>query len=79
MGFFRDGRPESEHTCTQGCVFKLIQAVTQRDAGQRGKKGHVDWDELWIYQMTICCEATALVLSGELDKLETEGKDNEGI
>lgn len=56
-------------------VLRLCQAVKQNSAGQRGKG--VDWDELWIDQMTVVCEATALVLSGELDKLE-EGSEKNG-
>ncbi len=56
-------------------VNQLITAVTQKTAGQRkgdDKKGRIDWDELDAILMSIVIEATALVLSGELDKLKTE-------
>lgn len=56
-------------------VNQLITAVTQKTAGQRKddeRKGRIDWDELDMILMSIAIEATALVLSGELDKLKTE-------
>ena len=62
-------------------VNDLITATTQKTAGQRKddeKEGRVDWDELNMLLMSIAIEATALVLSGELDKLketEQEGAD----
>lgn len=56
-------------------VNQLITAVTQKTAGQRKgdeQKGRIDWDELDMILMSIVIEATALVLSGELDKLKTD-------
>lgn len=52
-------------------VYDLIHATTQKDAGQRknGPKNY-DWGNLDMLFMEIVIEATALVLSGELDKLE---------
>lgn len=42
----------------------------QKTAGQRQIKGHISWEELDMTMMSIVIEATALVLSGELDKLK---------
>ncbi len=52
-------------------VYDLIQMTTQKTAGQRATvKKDISWDELDMTLMSIVIEATALVLSGELDKLE---------
>ncbi len=53
-------------------VYDLIQMTTQKTAGQPkyAAKGHIDWDDLDMTLMSIAIAATALVLSGELDKLE---------
>lgn len=50
-------------------VEQWIQMATQKTAGQRGRKD-TSWDDLECIKMGILCEAVALVLSGELDKLE---------
>lgn len=50
-------------------VEQWIQTATQKTAGQRGRKD-TSWDNLERIKMGILCEAVALVLSGELDKLE---------
>lgn len=50
-------------------VYKLIAMTTQKTAGQ--KRG-IDWGELDMVLMSIVIEATALVLSGELDKIEVK-------
>ena len=68
--FLEMGGQEANIPALKDAVMKLCQAVRQNTAGQRGKNGEVNWDELWIYQMTVICEATALVLSGKLDELE---------
>ena len=54
-------------------VYDLIQMTTQKTAGQDGykKSNHINFDELDMTLFSIVIEATALVLSGELDKLET--------
>lgn len=48
-------------------VYDLIGMTTQKTAGQRGVKKDIDWSELGMTMMSIVIEATALVLSGELD------------
>lgn len=55
-------------------VYDLIQMATQKSAGQNPKlqaKGHIPWEDLDMTLMSIVIEATALVLSGKLDKLES--------
>lgn len=51
-------------------VYDLIQLTTQKDAGQRGKSKNISFDDVDMVMFSIVCEATALVLSGELEKLE---------
>lgn len=46
----------------------MIKMTTQKDAGQRKAKGNISWDELDMTLMSIVIEATALVLSGDLDQ-----------
>lgn len=49
-------------------VYDLIGMTTQKNAGQRKTKKDIDWDNLDMTMMTIVIEATALVLSGKLEK-----------
>ena len=57
----------------KGYVYELIQATTQKTAGQReNKPKDFNWSELDMLFMSIAVEATALVLSGELDRLEQQ-------
>lgn len=51
-------------------VYDLIGMTTQKNAGQRKTKKDIDWDNLDMTIMTIVIEATALVLSGKLEKKE---------
>ena len=50
-------------------VFQWVQMATQKTAGQRGGKD-LSWDNLERIKMGILCEAVALALSGDLDRLE---------
>ena len=55
-------------------VYDLIRMSTQKTAGQRGKASDLDWEE--NLDMTLwgrVIEASALVLSGELDRVEKAG------
>lgn len=54
-------------------VYRLIQMTTQKTAGQRQDRTpiHIPWETLDMEIMRIVIEATALVLSGRLDELET--------
>ena len=57
-------------------VYDLIGMTTQKTAGQRqAVKRDISWDELEMAMFSIIIEATALVLSGELDKLEGENQN----
>ena len=56
-----------------GLSKSLGEMATQKTAGQRGRKD-TSWDNLERIKMGILCEAVALVLSGELDKLEKKGE-----
>lgn len=54
-------------------VGQWIRLTTQKTAGQRkDRKKDLSWDNMERIKMGILCEAVALVLSGELDKLEEE-------
>lgn len=50
-------------------VGQWVQMTTQKTVGQRGGKD-LSWDNLERIKMGILCEAVALVLSGDLDRLE---------
>lgn len=68
--FLKDGSHEADIDALKDGVYTLIKMMTQKDGGQRGKAGHVPFEILEMVKLQIICEATALVLSGELDKLE---------
>lgn len=49
--------------------------TTQKTAGQRADKPKdVPFESIHMLQWAIVCEAVALVLSGKLDKLDSEVK-----
>ena len=50
-------------------VGQCVQMTTQKTAGQRGGKD-LTWDNMERVKMGILCEAVALVLSGDLERLE---------
>ena len=68
--FLMDGGQESNIPALKEYVYDLIQMTTQKTAGQRKTKDHINWDELDMTIMSIVIEATALVLSGDLDEIE---------
>lgn len=77
--FLMDHGQQANIPALKEAVYDLIHATTQKDAGQqKGKLKNFDWNNLDMLFMEIVIEATALVLSGELDKLE-EGKKNEAV
>lgn len=71
-GFLMEGCQKSNVPALKEAVGQLIKATTQNTAGQRKGKTDVNWDDLWMIQQEIIMEATALVLSGDLDKLEKD-------
>ena len=68
--FLMDKGQKSNIPALKEYVYDLIQMTTQKTAGQREVKSHISWDELDMTIMSIVIEATALVLSGDLDKKE---------
>ena len=71
--FLMDKGQKANPEALKEAVHDLITMTTQKNAGQRKAKKDIDWDSLDMTLMAIVIEATALILSGELDK---EG-DNE--
>lgn len=70
--FLMDGGQKANIPALKEWVYDLIKMSTQKTAGQRRTaKNHIPWEELDMTLMSIVIEATCLVLSGELDKLET--------
>ena len=68
--FLMDKGQKSNIPALKEYVYDLIQMTTQKTAGQRKIKDHISWDELDMTIMSIVIEATALVLSGDLDEIE---------
>lgn len=68
--FLMDGEQKENIPALKDAVYDLIKMTTQKDAGQRGVKGNINFDNLDMTLMYIAIEATALVLSGRLDELE---------
>lgn len=70
--FLMDKGQKANIPALKGYVYDLIQMTTQKTAGQKQyvAKPHISWEELDMTLMSIAIEATALVLSGELDKIE---------
>lgn len=70
--FLMDGGQEANIPALKEYVYDLIRMATQKDAGQRGNAKNIPWEYLDMIMFSIVCEATALVLSGRLDELESE-------
>ena len=71
--FLMDKGQKANIPALKSDVYDLIQMTTQKTSGQSKQyvaKGHINWEELDMTLMSIVIEATALVLSGELDKIE---------
>ena len=75
--FLMDHGQKANVPALKEAVYDLIKATTQKDAGQRKdtRRRNFNWDDLDMLFMEIVIEATALVLSGELDKLEGDDKN----
>jgi hypothetical protein len=72
--FLMDNGQKADIPALKDAVYSLIKATTQKDGGQRGHKNNIDFQELDMIFWDIIIQATALVLSGEL---ENEGEKNE--
>jgi hypothetical protein len=70
--FLMDRGQKSNVPALKEYVYDLIGMTTQKTAGQKGyaAKDHINWDNLDMTIMSIVIEATALVLSGDLEKIE---------
>lgn len=69
--FLMDGGQKANVPALKEYVYDLVRMTTQKTAGQRKTaKNGIPWEELDMTLMSIVIEATALVLSGELDQLE---------
>lgn len=66
--FLMDKGQKANPEALKEAVHDLITMTTQKNAGQRKAKKDIDWDNLDMTIMAIVIEATALILSGELDK-----------
>lgn len=69
--FLMDHGQKSNIPALKEYVYDLIKMTTQKDAGQRKAKENINWDELDMTLMSIVIEATALVLSGDLDQYKS--------
>lgn len=69
--FLMNGGQKANIPALKEYVYDLIGMTTQKTAGQKqyAAKEHIDWNELDMTLMSIVIEATALVLSGELDQI----------
>lgn len=70
--FLIDGGQKANVEALKEAVYDLIGMTTQKNAGQRKTKKDIDWDNLDMTMMTIVIEATALILSGQLEKKKPE-------
>ena len=76
-GFLMEKGQKANIPALKEYVYDLIQATTQKTGGQDGykKKEHINFEDVDMIMFSIVCEATALVLSGELDKLGDQRSD----
>lgn len=71
MRYNREPKLRANIPALKEYVYELIKMTTQKTAGQRAEARHdISWDELEMTLFSVVIEATALVLSGDLDKLE---------
>ena len=68
--FLMKGGQQANIPALKEYVNQLVTATTQKTAGQEKyrKKDEIDWQHLDMIMLSIVIEATALVLSGELEK-----------
>lgn len=70
-GFLMDKGQASNIPALKEYVYDLIKMTTQKTAGQRKTVNNdISWEQLDMTIMSIVIEATALVLSGDLDRIE---------
>ena len=70
--FLQKGGMKSNIPCLKEHCMMLRQMLMQKTAGQRkDKKNDLPFEQLDTIKKIIVIEAMALVLSGDLDKIET--------
>lgn len=70
--FLQKGGMKSNIPCLKEHCMMLRQMLMQKTAGQRkDKKNDLSFEQLDTIKNIIVIEAMALVLSGDLDKIET--------
>lgn len=74
--FVKDGKQQANIPALKEYVYDLIKITTQKTAGQESykKASDLSFNDLDMTLWSIVIEATCLVLSGKLDKLEEEEK-----
>lgn len=73
--FLQMGSQKVNYEQYKKAIQDLITMMTQKNAGQRGDKKSLNWDENFdMTIITIVCESVALYLSGDLDRVESEGE-----
>lgn len=74
--FVKDGKQQANIPALKEYVYDLIKLTTQKTAGQEPykKASDLSFNDLDMTLWSIVIEATCLVLSGKLDKLEEEEK-----
>lgn len=72
--FVKDGKQQANIPALKEYVYDLIGMTTQKTAGQENykKASDLSFEDLDMTLWSIVIEATCLVLSGELDKLEVK-------
>lgn len=76
----QEGGQQANIPALKHYVYQLTRILTQMNAGQNKYKGkhndYISFKEIDMIINSIVIEAVALVLSGELDKIEIERKDD---
>ena len=75
--FLKDGAHKPNVRALRGAVYSLIKMTTQKTAEQSraNNRNDMPFQCLDMVKWVVICEAVALVLSGELDKLDDGGKN----
>lgn len=75
--FLKDGAHKPNIRALRDAVYSLIKMTAQKTAGQSraNNRNDMPFQCLDMVKWVVICEAVALVLSGELDKLDDGGKN----
>lgn len=60
---------EADREALKENVCRMMRMATQKTAGQRRSKDHIDWNCLEHTMLAICCAATSLCLAGEMGEM----------